>query len=302
MKIVAVYLLSVQLLSSKVRASNFEARSPISKALLHDVVYTQTDVASTTAALSIPRGGAISRLDPIVMTKVSTVLSGAFGLYLNVAPKKAGDIFGLMASENTPMAVWIARQVGTGLLGWSIAAYLLVTQQISVYQAYQVCNVLLLYEYLRFWLNDETKALGFEMGPMHAGAIFVAFTIFAMYQDYANLVLKVTFIEFLLEGGAFIVAPLKILSVLGYRGATVNEKILPLFRTFGHGLLAVAVLQGSIIWGATPQRAFGYSSLVWLLHHLGALLLEGEYKKAKTRNARLFWIVLDVLACASTLL
>ena len=70
---------------------------------------------------------------------------------------------------------------------------------------------------------------------------------------------------------------------------------------FGYYLVACAIQQGALTLGATPLQAFGAGMMVFLLHHLDGLIVQGDYKKLDKRNARLFWVAINSLVGITTL-
>jgi hypothetical protein len=245
-------------------------------------------------ALKIPRGGD-GFLSPTVVAKVAIALSGIQGLMLNVAPEKCNEMYGLTANENTPFCVYMSRQVGTGLLAFSLTSLLLIAKEVSVYQAVRICDLMFLYEYARFFLNDGLKTVGFASAlPLSMSTAFIAFSVYAVTQSYATKFVQANCVLWGLVGLSSILAPRATLKSWSLK-PPLNAPGAEFSRLFGYYLVATAVLQGAITLGATPLQAFGAGMLVFLLHHLDGLIVQGDYKKSDKKNARLFWIAVNSL-------
>jgi hypothetical protein len=251
-------------------------------------------------ASEIPRGGE-AYLTPTVVAKVAIVLSGMQGLMLNVAPEKCNEMYGLTANENTPFCVFMSRQVGTGLLAFSVTSFLLIMQQVSVYQAVRICDLMFLYEYTRFFLNDGLRTVGFASAvPLSISTAFIAFSFYAVTQSYATKFVQLNCILWGLMGLSTILAPRATLASWSLQ-PPMNASGVEFSRLFGYYLVACAIQQGALTLGATPLQAFGAGMIVFLLHHLDSLIVQGDYKKFDKRNARLFWVAINSLVGITTL-
>jgi hypothetical protein len=222
--------------------------------------------------LKIPRGGD-GFLSPTVVAKVAIALSGMQGLMLNVAPEKCNEMYGLTANENTPFCIYMSRQVGTGLLAFSLTSLLLIAKVVSVYQA----------------------TVGFASAlPLSMSTAFIAFSVYAVTQSYATKFVQANCVLWGLVGLSSILAPRTTLKSWSLQ-PPLNAPGVELSRLFGYYLVATAVLQGAITLGTAPLQAFSAGMMVFLVHHLDGLIVQGDYKKSDKRNARLFWIAVNLL-------
>jgi hypothetical protein len=231
----------------------------------------------------------------------SEIPRGMQGLMLNVAPEKCNEMYGLTANENTPFCVFMSRQVGTGLLAFSVTSFLLIMQQVSVYQAVRICDLMFLYEYTRFFLNDGLRTVGFASAvPLSISTAFIAFSFYAVTQSYATKFVQLNCILWGLMGLSTILAPRATLASWSLQ-PPMNASGVEFSRLFGYYLVACAIQQGALTLGATPLQAFGAGMIVFLLHHLDSLIVQGDYKKFDKRNARLFWVAINSLVGITTL-
>jgi hypothetical protein len=135
---------------------------------------------------------------------------------------------------------------------------------ISVYQAVRICDLMVLYEYARFCLNDGLKVVGFASAvPLLISAAFVAFSVDAVSQPYATQFVQANCVLWGLVGISMILAPRATIASWSLR-SPLNAPGVEFSRLFGYYLVASAVLQGAIdsrCYAARSVRCWNYGLL-----------------------------------------
>lgn len=170
--------------------------------------------------------------------------------------------------------------------------------------AVRASNLLWAYEMIRSILNGDFIRGGYTSDSgMKLSVIIFLFSAYAMGQDYANTVIKITSAFWLLAGLQCMFAPESAKDA--WKHGVKSERTKANAEGFGHFLVSSSLFSGSLVLfpdDITPIKACGLAHLPWLFGHV-KFCLDGTYARLGIDNSKIVpWIIYHLVAAATTLL
>mmetsp|Transcript_9852 Transcript_9852/g.14710 ORF Transcript_9852/g.14710 Transcript_9852/m.14710 type:complete len:228 (+) Transcript_9852:93-776(+) len=214
-------------------------------------------------------------LDPLETATCMTFVIGALGLTYMCLPQLLFSIFG---GKHSPLNHRLVQTYGSGVLGTIITMYCLIIKETSLAQAVQLSQIPYTFEYLRYISGKE---LGYYKHSQEMELFLAVFAAYAMTQPYAEIVLKLLVVCWLIYAVLLISAPKSTTTMTCGSFKTWDETSKLMIRMIGFNILAHIGVVGSILFGGAGNlKAFGIGYSCWFFKLLFISVLTDDAKNA----------------------
>lgn len=259
-------------------------------------------ICSTTQVVhanAIPGEGLI----PLDAMKTATFMIHVIilaGLQCNLVPGTFLSMYGL---KQSPLNKMLCKMYGAGVLSVIVTAYCLLMKDTTLATAYGFSELPWVIESLRHVLTGDAKTVGFT----NAGQVYVlvesAVVMYAMTQEYAETVMKVVSVFWLLNG-LYLGADPKRASKLWGTFPTFDATSKFMARMIGFNFLALNSFAGSMLFmNVDKMTAFGIGYTFWLVKIVVLQLVTSDAADAHFDQRLLyFWMAVHATVVATILL
>ena len=259
-------------------------------------------------ALRMRGGGSNGCLpwDPKTVVKTASVFGIAHGVSMMAGPKLMNTQFGICDADNTPVSVWMTKQLGTAVTAFSVVCYFLIAKKASLKEALLPNLMIWFYVTLENLLSGNLDAVGF--GDKNVFIFTLASMAVMMYclmrpnGGDAIVPMKVWAVLWTPVGLQDLCSPVSAGKAWGHQGDTSLYNKLQI-RCFGCYLLAMVTLMGSqLFYDVDVLKSIGLGALCWDLYIVIGLV-NGDFAKVPGLSMpfHFFWLFFHSLVAYSTL-